>query len=213
MKKLQIDPLSYYLVAFLMSIVLAMFVASFASARLPIPDDDGAILGVLAFCFFIFFDLFVMYHIWSERRPGENRVAAKRLALLTVGGLLVASGVGLLLRFLSRFPLEGLAAFFGSFLVMQGIASFVDFWRNRRNPDPTIPRWNGWRFFAFMDGIGFLCGSYMLIRAWRESPALAAKEMALCLLVLAIPFAYLRWRARQGGQTPGSNPPAVRPLT
>lgn len=101
-KNPQIHPLYYYLVAFLMSMVLAMFVTGFASSRLPIPDKEGAILGVLAFCFFLFFDLFIMYHIWSMRYEGEGRVVARRLAVLAVGGLLVASGVGSFLWFADR---------------------------------------------------------------------------------------------------------------
>lgn len=130
--------------------------------------------------------------------------------MLAAGGLLVASAAALLVRFLTQFPWQ---AFVGSMMVVPSIWFLVDFWRSRRAPDPTIPRWNGRHFIAFMDGIGVFYGSYLLILAWRESPALAAGGMALSLLVLAISFAYRWWRVRQGGQTPDSNPPAVTAVT
>lgn len=196
---------NFYIIALGASVVTAMTLTALGDSRSPIPLDNSSLLGLLAFCFILVFDLFVMYDVWSMRQA-EGRPAARMLAGLAAGGLALALVVGLVLRFVSGYPLE---AFLGSFLILQSIQFFAFRWISRRDPDPTIPQWRPWP--AFTDVLFFFFGVYLLIDVWQESPrAVAAGMTGALTLVLPTFFGpYLRWKSRKTGQTPDSIPPAV----
>jgi len=126
--------LGFGLVAIGVSGVLAMVATWFLVDLYPIPDDDAIHLGVLIFCFVVFFDVLLIYRIArSEIRQGQRMGAVKWAAGLILLGLPVAAAAGslpwLLDRLYAALPwMSGIH--WGLLLAWLAIANV--FWQRRR---------------------------------------------------------------------------------
>ena len=200
------DGLGLVLTAVSVAGVLAMVATWLLVAYYPIPDDEAVYLGLLGFCFVVFLDVFLIYHlVGSEVRQGQGIAAVKTSVSLILLGLLVASVVGSLPWLLSRLiaTLPWVQEIPWSSLLVLWLVAY-DLWRRRKQTEDDHK--HSWKWLIFQASLLVLFITSTLLSAFSgfsEGKALpGALYLAIALLfgLLAV-YTFIEilrvWRRRR----------------